>query len=110
MKALKSLGLTKTEAKVYVYLAKNGPLEERELASILKLTKHRLCVSLERLLTKGMVNVIPDSSTKYSATLFERVLDQFMKITQEQAEALQSSRDEILFAWRSMIEKYSQNN
>ena len=110
MKALKSLGLTETDAKVYVYLAKKGPLEEKDLAKTLRLTEQRICFSLERLLTKGMVSAIPERSTKYSAIAFERVLDQIMKATQEQAKALQASRDEILFAWRSMMEKYSANS
>jgi len=109
MKELKSLGLAETEAKVYVYLAKKGPLEEKDLANTLKLTEHQLCFSLERLLTKGMVNAIPELKTKYSAIALEKVLDQLMKATQKQAEVLQESREGILFAWRSMIEKYSAN-
>jgi sugar-specific transcriptional regulator TrmB len=107
MKALKSLGLAETEANVYVYLAKKGPLEEKDLAKTLKLTERHICFSLERLLTKGMVSAIPERSTKYSAIGFEKVLDQFMKATQKQAKALQESREEILLAWRSMMEKYS---
>jgi sugar-specific transcriptional regulator TrmB len=109
LKTLKSLGLTETEAKVYIYLAKKGPHEGTEIGNNLKLTKHQLCSSLERLLTKGMVTAIPEHSTKYSAIAFEKVVDQFMKATKNQAKALQESREEILFAWRSMIEKYSAN-
>jgi sugar-specific transcriptional regulator TrmB len=109
IKALKSLGLTETEAKVYVYLAKKGPLEEKDLAKTLKLTKHQLCLSLEKLLNKGMVNAIPELKTKYSAIALEKVLDQLMKATQKQAEVLQESKEGILFAWRSMIEEYSAN-
>jgi hypothetical protein len=48
-------------------------------------------------------------STKYSAIAFEKVVDQFMKATKKQAKALQESKEEILFAWQSMIEKYSAN-
>jgi hypothetical protein len=56
-----------------------------------------------------MVNAIPELKTKYSAIALEKVLDQLMKATQKQAEVLQESREGILFAWRSMIEKYSAN-
>jgi sugar-specific transcriptional regulator TrmB len=83
LKTLKNLGLTETEAKVYVYLAKKGPREGTEIAKTLKLTKHQLCSSIERLLTKGMVNAIPELKTKYSAIAFEKVLDQLMKATQK---------------------------
>ena len=75
MKALKSLGLAETEAKVYVYLAKRGPLEEKDLAKTLKLTEQRICFSLEMLLTKGMVSAIPELTTKYSAIALEKILD-----------------------------------
>ena len=110
MEALKSIGLTETEAKVYVYLAKEGPLEEKELANTLKLTNNQLTISLEMLLAKGMVNAIPESSTKYFAIAFEKVLDQFMETTKKQAKDLQASKEEILSTWRSMVGKYSANS
>ena len=107
MKALGSLGLTENEALIYVYLAKKGPLEERDLANKLKLSKKQLSFSLKSLLTKGMVNSFADRSTKYSAIAFEKVLDQFVKATEKQAKALKVSREELLSTWQTMIEKSS---
>jgi sugar-specific transcriptional regulator TrmB len=105
LKALKSLGLTDMDAQVYVYLSKKGPHEENDLADALNLTKHQLCLSIDSLLTRGMVSTIPERSTKYFAIPLEKVLDEFMKVTKEQAKALQASRKELLSTWRSMIEK-----
>ena len=105
IEALKKLGLTETDAKVYIYLAKKGPLEEKDLAKKLKLTQHQLCISLKKLLTKGMVNSFTDRSTKYSAIAFEKVLDQFMKSAKKQAKTLKANREELLSTWQTMIEE-----
>jgi hypothetical protein len=40
----------------------------------------------------------------------EKVLDQSMKEKNEQAKALQASREELLSNWHTMIEKSSVNN
>ena len=98
------------DAQVYVYLAKKGPHEEKDIANALKITKRQLCFSLESLMSKGMVSTAPEPSVKYSATALEKVLAQIMKTRKEQAEALQASRDELLSTWRSMIEKDSENS
>jgi sugar-specific transcriptional regulator TrmB len=104
LKALKSLGLTETDAQTYVYLAKKGPHNEDELAFALNITKHQLDHSLESLVTKRMVRTTPERSVKYSAVALEEVLDQYMKATKEQAKALQARRAELLSTWRSIIE------
>jgi sugar-specific transcriptional regulator TrmB len=103
VKALKRLGLTEMDAQVYVYLAKKGPREEKELVNALKLTKRQLFFSLENLVDKGMVSSSPERSVKYSAIALEKVLDQYLKTRKEQVKALKASKDEFLSAWRSMI-------
>jgi sugar-specific transcriptional regulator TrmB len=108
LKTLKNLGLTETEARVYVYLSKKGPLEEKDLVDLLKLTKHQLCLSLENLVTKGMVRAVPERSIKYFAIPFEKVLEEFLKTAKEKAEALQASREALLSMWSS-VNKNSPN-
>lgn len=110
LKALKSLGLTDMDAQVYVYQSKKGPHEENDLADALNLTKHQLCLSMESLVTRGMVSTIPERSTKYFAVPLEKVLDEFVKAATEQARALQASRKDLLSNWLSMIEKDSANS
>jgi sugar-specific transcriptional regulator TrmB len=105
--ALKRLGLTDTDARVYVYLAKKGPRGENDLANSLKLTKRQLSLTLESLLTKGMVSVISERSPKYSAIALEKALDQLTKERKKQVKALLASKEEMLINWRSMIEAES---
>jgi sugar-specific transcriptional regulator TrmB len=95
---------------VYVYLAKKGPHEEKDLANALKLTRHQLCLSLETLLTKKMVRATPERSIKYCAIALEKILDEFMKAAKDQAKALQVSREKLISTWRSMEEKDSSNS
>ena len=106
---LVSLGLTRTEAQAYIFLAKMGPHRGKELANALKLTEQQLHSSLKSLQAKGIVNAILERPARFSAVSLERVLDQFMKTKKEQAKALQASREELLSKWRSMLEKDSSN-
>jgi sugar-specific transcriptional regulator TrmB len=110
LKALRDLGLQETDAQVYIYLAKKGPHKQNDLAVALKLANHQLCASLESLLKRGMVKDFPEDSSKYVAVPFEKVLDEFLNATEEQARALQASRKELLSAWRSLNEKNSSNS
>jgi sugar-specific transcriptional regulator TrmB len=107
LKALKSLGLTDTEARVYVYLAKKGPREKNDLANSLNLTNRQLSLTLESLLTKGMINAISEHSPKYSAIALEKVIDQLTKERKKQVKTLQANKEEMLINWRSMIETKS---
>ena len=110
LKALESLGLTGVEAKVYVFLAKKGPHEEKDLANALKLAKPQLRFSIESLLTKGMINTYPKHSVKYSAIELERVLEQFLETKKEQAKILRTTKKELLSTWRSSIKKHSSDS
>ena len=103
LKALTNLGLSEVDAKVYIYLAKKGPHEQEDLANALKLTKHQLCLSIERLLSKKMVEITEAHSIKYSAIELEEVLAQLVKSGKEQVKVVQMKSNEFLFAWYTMI-------
>ncbi len=107
LKALTSLGLSEADAKAYIYLAKKGPQECKDLAKALKLTKHQLCLCLERLFLRKMVTVTTEQTIKYSAIELEKILDGFVQSGNEQVKALQLSSNDLLLAWHGMIEKNS---
>ena len=107
LKALETLGLTGVDAEVYIYLAKKGSHEEKDLANALKLTKSQLRFSLESLLAKGMINTCAEHSVKFSAIELEKVLEQFMRTKKEQTETLRASRSEFLSMWRLFIKDSS---
>lgn len=107
IKTLMSLGLTQMDTQVYVYLAKMGPRKEKDLANALKINKNQLCFSIENLVAKGMVSISFERSEKYSAVALEKVLNDFMKQTKQQAKTLKTRRTELISTWHSIIEDCS---
>ncbi len=103
LKTLTSLGLSEVDAKLYVYLSKNGPKEEKELASAQNLTKHKVCLILDSLVNRGIVMVVPERSI-YFAVPFEKLLDEYIKTTKEQSETLKASRSTLISLWHSVNE------
>lgn len=102
LKILVSLGLTDWDAKVYVLLAKRGPIKARDAAKALKISKQRLYPLLKRLQKKGIVNSTIERPTRFVAVEFEKVLDSFLKARMEQARRIQENRDDILSDWNSI--------
>jgi len=107
LETLKGLGLTKTDAQTYVYIAKKGPCKDDELSFALNISKPHLHLILKNLTDKHMICAIPEKSIKYSANLFEKVLNDFMKQTKQQAKTLQTRRAELLSTWHSIIDDSS---
>jgi len=105
LRILENFGLARTDAKVYVYLAKKGPKRETDLSSAFKLTEQQLCSSLKNLQSKGIVTATVEKSALFSAVAFERVLDLLVKVNIEQAQAIKETKEEILDSWRSMSER-----
>lgn len=101
-KLLENFGLTRTDAKVYVYLAKKGPKRVTDLSGSLKLTDQQLFLSLKNLQSKGIITVNIENVALFSAVAFERVLDLFVEVFVEQACVLTETREELLANWRSM--------
>lgn len=64
IRALQSLGLTGTEARVYAALRRYGPLTGYEAAQHSGVTRANAYTALERLLTRGAVRAIPGARAR----------------------------------------------
>ena len=106
LKMLSSFGFTKTEAEVYIYLAKKGPQKDRELASALKMTERELYSTIRNLQSRGIVTATVEQPSLFSAVAFEKVLALFVKANLEQAYALQENKEALLASWRHMTKRY----
>jgi sugar-specific transcriptional regulator TrmB len=102
LKTLESLGLTQWDAKVYIILAKRGPIKASDAAKALKLSKQRLYPIVKSLQSKGIVNSTLEHPARLSAVPFEKVLDLFVKAKMEQAQRIQRNLDELLSDWQSV--------
>lgn len=99
---LVGFGLTRTDAKVYVYLAKRGARKGKELCDSLKMQKQQLYICLKKLQSKGVVIATRKRPLLFSAIAFEKVLDLVIKANIEEAERMIHKKEELLFNWRCM--------
>jgi sugar-specific transcriptional regulator TrmB len=103
IRTLVGIGLKRTDAQVYVFLAKTGPQKARNIASQMGMYKQQLYRSLKTLKSKGMVNATFERPACFSAVSLEKVLDQFIKARKEEAQRIEQNKSEILFSWQSML-------
>jgi len=79
------------DAEVYLYLATGEPKKGREISNELKINRMQLYRSLRELQSKGMVNASSEYPARFSAVLFNMVLELLIKAKKEQAKTLQAS-------------------
>ena len=101
-KTLESLGLSKPDAQVYIFLGKKGPQKGKDIAKALKMPKQRLYLVLKNLQSKGIVNATLEHPAKFSALPFEKALDLFVKAKMEEAHRIDGDKNEILSDWQSI--------
>lgn len=102
IRTLVGLGLKRTDAKVYLFLAKTGPQKARDITNALKIYKQQLYRSLKNLRAKGMVNATLEHPARFSAVSLEKALDLFIKAKREEAQNIEQNKDEILSIWQSI--------
>ena len=105
IRTLASFGLTRTDVKVYIYLAKRGSQKGKDLCNSLKMQKQQLYPCLRSLRNKGVVTATCKRPVLFSAMPFEEVLDLFTKVNVEEAERMIQNKEELLFTWRSIIKQ-----
>jgi len=108
LKALVSLGLSQTDAQIYIYLAAEGPAKARNIINGLTINERQVYRSLKRLQNKGITIAIDERPFEFSAVPFEDVLDILMKIKTEQAKVLQASKEELISDFRTREKIQSQ--
>jgi sugar-specific transcriptional regulator TrmB len=110
LKALVDLGFAEIDAEIYLFLAKAGPQNGRNIAKMLKLYKPQLYRRLKRLQTKGVICATCARPAQFSAVSLEKVLDLMIETKKEQVLAWQESKKALLATWCSLIEKWSPSN
>jgi sugar-specific transcriptional regulator TrmB len=105
LKALESLGLSRIDSQVYVYLATSGPKKAKDMINALTINKRQVYRSLTRLQNKGIALTNDERPFLFSAVPFEDVIDLLMEIKKEQAKALQASKEELVSDFRTEEKK-----
>jgi sugar-specific transcriptional regulator TrmB len=102
LKALTKLGLSNTEAEVYLLLAIRGPQKARAIASQLGVSKQQVYRNLKTLQDRGMVSATIEHPTCFSAVPIEKILHAFIESKMEEALTIQRDKRELLSIWHSM--------
>ncbi len=97
--ALSEFGLTKKEAEIYIYLAKHGLLTGGEISKQTKTHRALVYRILKSLQKKGVVEATLESPTRFSPIPFEKILDENIRIKQEEAISLEKAKNGLLSDW-----------
>jgi sugar-specific transcriptional regulator TrmB len=101
-KLLKALGFSSLEAKVYIYVAKIGPLSNEEIASQLDIKLMDLSQILEGLVRRGVITPIIKNELSYTALPFEELLENFIRAEIDQTEEVTKNHQELILTWKNL--------
>ena len=102
LKSLVSLGISKSDAEVYIYLAKEGPKKASELANALEISRQKLYLNLKKLIEKQIVTTSDEKPLIFSAIAFEEAIDLLVQIKKEQSAAILETKEELISNWKSV--------
>lgn len=103
LEVLAELGLSKSDAEVYILIATKGPVEAREIAATLCLERKRFYATIKKLADSGLVRITSKPSAYLTAVGFEEVLDSCLRLKKDVARDLEQNRIKILSEWQSMV-------
>ena len=101
-KALKNFGLTEKEAEIYIILAKHGILTGGEISKQTKMQRPHIYRILKNLQKKGVVESTLETPTRFFPVSFEKILDEKIKIKQEEAISLKKAKSGLLSDWEKI--------
>ena len=93
LQTLATLGLSKLDAKIYVYISNKGPQKAVNLSRVLNVSKSTIYASLKSLVNKGLVT---KNSTVYFALPFEEALELLIETKNKQAEAMNGIKENLI--------------
>ena len=98
-KALLKLELSKTDARVYIYLATKGPTKASVISNNLEMNKQQLYRSLKNLMVKKIIKSNLEHPAIFTAVPFEKALQTLIRIKEDNAEKIEEKKNEYLSLW-----------
>ncbi|MBT0159454.1 hypothetical protein G4O51_05670 [Candidatus Bathyarchaeota archaeon A05DMB-2] len=99
---LQEYGLSKNEAKVYLYLALSKERKAGEISEALKLHRTDTYRTLQDLEKKGIVSSVFEKPLKFIATPFDRAVDALIEAKKLRIQRLERKRQSLMELWRSL--------
>ncbi len=106
-KGLISLGLSNTDAKVYIFLSIKALQKVTDIAEALRMSNQRLYPCLKKLQDRGIVNCTSAYPKLFAAVPIEEALRACINANLEEAQTLEENKQKILSFWQAMINKNS---
>lgn len=101
-KALRGLGLSKNEVKVYIYLARTGEHKASDISEALSLHRTETYRILRDLEKRGLVSSVFEKPLKFIATPFEKALDILIETKKMKLNLLERKRQDLINVWMSL--------
>jgi sugar-specific transcriptional regulator TrmB len=108
-KALMDLGLSNTDAEVYIFLATKAPQKAKYIANALKMNDQQLYPCLRKLQNKGVINCASEHPKLFYTVPIEEVLSSFINANLEKARHIEENKKKILSFWQAMMNKNTQH-
>jgi sugar-specific transcriptional regulator TrmB len=99
IKQLQSFGLTRNEARVYVFLAKAGMRKANEVAKSLRIHRTETYHLLTALQNKGLVTATFEHPIRFKAAPFREALNNLISLQSQQLQAMKRSAEELCYLW-----------
>jgi sugar-specific transcriptional regulator TrmB len=110
IKALVGLGLTQTDAEIYVHLATVGPATARIIVNSLTINKRQIYRSLKALQQKSIASGSEEYPAEFSVVSFEKALDLLLEVKKEQTKSLEASKAELIADFQTEKKKSKESN
>jgi sugar-specific transcriptional regulator TrmB len=101
-KLLNALGFSSLEAKVYIYIAKLGPLSNEEISSQLDIKLEDICQILEALMKKRVITPTIKNQISYTALPFKELIDNYIKCEIDQTEDVTKNHQQLIETWKNL--------
>ncbi len=95
-KTLESMGLTKTDAQVYVFLGRKGPQKARDIAKNLRIPKQTIYPTIRSLQSRGIIISPLEHPAKFSALPLEKIVDRYIKAKTEEVNQIEKGKRDLL--------------
>jgi sugar-specific transcriptional regulator TrmB len=106
-KALTSLGLSESDARVYILLALKGPTKTGNIVNDLKMSRQQIYRSLKYLQDKGIVFADSTNRGVFSALAFEKALKLLIDTEKTKNQILQDTKEALLSDFKTATKKNS---
>jgi len=104
--ALLDLGLSRNEAKVYLFLAKVGKSTASKVAEAVSLNRTEIYRVLKGLERKGLVSLVLEKPMKFVAVPFENAVSGLIEAEEMKLRMLEQRKDRLLEIWVSLPGAY----